>query len=171
VAKPSTAFAVIRSILYACLFMSIWLYWVPSMLAPGRSWKVDWGHLATSQVLGLVLLAIGAAISLSCVLAFGTHGRGTPAPFDPPRALVKNWLYSQVRNPMYLGLGVLLTGEALLFPQRRGVILGMMAVLFVVVHLFVVLYEEPTLRRLFGPAYEEYCRKVPRWIPRVRFPG
>src|SRR4029434_742427 len=98
--------------------------------------------------------------------AFGTSGRGTPAPFDPPRALVRNWLYGHVRNPMYVGLGILLTGEALLFPARRVAIFGMMAVLYVVVHLFVVFYEEPALRRKFGPDYQEYCRRVPRWMPR-----
>jgi protein-S-isoprenylcysteine O-methyltransferase Ste14 len=166
--KPfASLFTLARALVYGALFMSLWLYWVPSMISPGRSWSIDWQELSAAQFVGLGLICLGAVISLSCLLAFGAYGRGTPAPFDPPRFLVKNWLYRHVRNPMYIGLGVLLIGEALLFPaQRRGILL-MMLVLFLVVHLFVVLYEEPSLRRRFGAAYEEYCLHVPRWLPRL----
>src|SRR5262249_59502085 len=69
-------------------------------------------------------------------------------PFDPPRFLVKNWLYRHVRNPMYIGLGVLLLGEALLFPAHRRTILTIMALLFAALHLFIKFYEEPNLHQI-----------------------
>jgi protein-S-isoprenylcysteine O-methyltransferase Ste14 len=99
------------------------------------------------------------------VWQFAWNGLGTPAPFDPPRRLVVSGPYRFVRNPMYLGMGVALIGEAIVFPNVRVPILAMVALLFVFVTLFVMGYEEPTLRRLFGAEYEGYCRRVRRWWP------
>ena len=100
---------------------------------------------------------------------FVRQGHGTPAPMAPPGRLVVSGPYRAVRNPAYLtALGVLL-GEALLLGSRAVLVYaGAMAVAF---HLFVVLYEEPALRRKFGAEYEAFCREVPRWIPRLRRAG
>jgi protein-S-isoprenylcysteine O-methyltransferase Ste14 len=89
-------------------------------------------------------------------------------PLDPPRQLVITGLYCRVRNPMYLGMGLLLIGEAFLLPQVTREMLIMTAVLFVVVNVFVMVYEEPVLRSTFGDDYERYKREVGRWVPTWR---
>ncbi len=101
-------------------------------------------------------------------MEFALRGRGTPAPFDPPRRLVVTGLYRWVRNPMYVGMGVMLIGEALLIPQIAREMAALIAVLWIAVTLMVVKHEEPALRRTFGDDYAEYCRHVSRWIPRLR---
>jgi protein-S-isoprenylcysteine O-methyltransferase Ste14 len=114
-----------------------------------------------------ILLAIGALIMVKCVWDFAWTGRGTPAPFDPPRRLVVTGLYRFVRNPMYVGMGFFLAGEALLLPAARREMLLVMAGAWALVTLFIIVYEEPTLRRLFDGDYVDYCRHVRRWIPRL----
>ncbi|TMQ49619.1 MAG: isoprenylcysteine carboxylmethyltransferase family protein [Candidatus Eisenbacteria bacterium] len=116
--------------------------------------------------MGLLPAAIGAAIILSCFRDFAVAGRGTPAPFDPPRGLVTRGPYRWVRNPMYLGLWLLLIGEAVLFARPTWSLFVYAPALIIVIHLFVVLYEEPTLRRKFGADYERYVANVKRWLPR-----
>ena len=118
---------------------------------------------------GLGPIVIGAAILAWCIVDFVRSGRGTPAPWDAPKHLVTRGLYRVARNPMYLGIVCTLAGEALLF--RSAWILGYAAVVFVVFHLFVTVYEEPTLRRQFGPSYVGYCDSVNRWIPRPPSPA
>lgn len=116
--------------------------------------------------LGLAPLAAGAPLLLWSIWLFAKVGRGTPAPFDPPRLFVAVGAYRYVRNPMYLGVALMLVGESLLFGSFQ--ILWYAAVCWVFVHLFVLLYEEPTLRRKFGASYEEYLRQVPRWVPALK---
>jgi protein-S-isoprenylcysteine O-methyltransferase Ste14 len=115
--------------------------------------------------LGVPLIVSGAAIYLRCVWDFAAAGRGTPAPIDPPRTLVVRGLYRYVRNPMYVGVLLVLAGEALIFPSRGFLIY--ILVFFAIVNLFILLYEEPALGRKFGESYMQYCRRVSRWIPRL----
>ena len=115
---------------------------------------------------GGLLIACGAAAYLRCAWDFAMRGGGTPAPVDPPRTLVIAGLYRYVRNPIYLGVLGVLIGEALLF--RASVLLGYAGAFFLACHLFVTMYEEPTLRRKFGAAHERYCESVPRWFPRLK---
>jgi len=93
-------------------------------------------------------------------------GRGTPAPFDPPRRLVIRGPYRFVRNPMYVGAGLALAGAALFYESLPLLAYG--GVFLLACHLFVLSYEEPTLKRTFGPDYEAYCHHVNRWRPRLR---
>jgi protein-S-isoprenylcysteine O-methyltransferase Ste14/HD superfamily phosphohydrolase YqeK len=109
------------------------------------------------------LLLIGSAIYLWCVWDFATAGRGTPAPIDPPRELVVRGLYRTVRNPMYIGVLLVIAGWLALF--RAWALLAYAGFVWLTVHGFVVLVEEPGLRRRFGRAYDAYCRKVWRWRP------
>jgi protein-S-isoprenylcysteine O-methyltransferase Ste14 len=111
------------------------------------------------------VVALGAAIALPCVWQFAWRGLGTPAPFDPPRRLVITGPYRWVRNPMYLGFALVLIGEAIVYPHITTTMLILTVILWAFVSLFVIAYEEPTLRRLFGSDYEAYCRDVHRWIP------
>jgi protein-S-isoprenylcysteine O-methyltransferase Ste14 len=116
-----------------------------------------------SRYLSLIPILAGAAILLRCIWDFAVAGRGTLAPIDPPRELVVRGLYRYVRNPMYLGVLILLLGEVTLF--RSAAILAFTAGWFGVVNLFVLLYEEPALRSRFGDSYLSYCRTVRRWLP------
>jgi protein-S-isoprenylcysteine O-methyltransferase Ste14 len=160
--RISAAFVLLRAAVVATLFVWLWTWVVPQWMAGGAPLRPRW------SVLPAVLMLIGGAIMLKCVWDFAWTGRGTPAPFDPPRRLVIAGLYRYVRNPMYVGMAVFLIGEAFVLPEVTREILIMLAVLAAIIIAFVMGYEEPTLRRLFGEDYETYCRHVRRWLPRLR---
>jgi protein-S-isoprenylcysteine O-methyltransferase Ste14 len=114
--------------------------------------------------LALPLWLTGAIILLWSFWNFLIEGRGTPAPIEPPKDLVATGFYRYVRNPMYAGVLLILIGHFLWF--GFWYLLAYTALAFIATHLFVILYEEPTLKRKFGAAYEAYLKRVPRWIPR-----
>jgi protein-S-isoprenylcysteine O-methyltransferase Ste14 len=118
-----------------------------------------------AHLLGLAAIALGTGLLLACVWQFAHTGRGTLSPVDPPTTLVVRGLYRYVRNPMYLSVTTIVLGEVLLTGSRS--LLLYWAIWFLVVNIFVLAYEEPTLRRQFGASYEEYTRRVGRWLPRV----
>ena len=111
---------------------------------------------------------LGFAVALRCIWDFGWTGRGTPAPIVPPKRLVVVGFYRYVRNPMYVGFAVGWIGLWIVFGQANWAVIAVVAVAALGVHLFVTLYEEPTLRGKFGEDYEEYCRNVNRWWPHLR---
>jgi protein-S-isoprenylcysteine O-methyltransferase Ste14 len=113
---------------------------------------------------GLVLIAAGLALYGWCMWLFATIGRGTPGPWDAPRRLVVAGPYRWVRNPIYVGVLLVILGEAWLFGSWSLVIYAAGAAVFF--HLAVLAYEEPTLRANFPADYEDYFRTVHRWIPR-----
>ncbi len=110
------------------------------------------------------LIVIGAALYLSCVWVFAIIGRGTPGPWDAPRRFVAVGPYRWVRNPIYISALLVVGGEAWLFLSAQLLVYAI--ALAGGVHLFVIGYEEPTLRRTFGDTYVQYLRTVPRWTPR-----
>lgn len=116
--------------------------------------------------IGITVLAVGATIYFRCAWEFAVRGLGTPAPIAPTKFLVTTALHRYVRNPMYLGVATAILGEAILFRSAHVAIYA--AIMLTAAHFFVVLYEEPTLKRQFGESYEQYRRAVPRWIPRFR---
>lgn len=116
--------------------------------------------------LGAAVFLCGAAIYFRCAWEFAVRGLGTPAPIAPTKYLVTTALHRYLRNPMYVGVALAILGEAALF--RSFHLVEYAFAMLLIAHVFVVLYEEPTLRRQFGESYEEYRRKVPRWIPRIR---
>lgn len=128
-------------------------------------WEAHNWYAATipARTAGAALLVLGLAALAACFRRFVVEGRGTPAPIRPPATLVVHGLYRRVRNPMYVALLMIVTGQALLL--GRFILLGYAAVLWLAFHLFVVLYEEPRLRRSFGAAYDEYRSRVRRWWP------
>jgi len=115
-------------------------------------------------LIGLLPLLLGAGLYFWCAGAFTFIGKGTPAPIDAPVFLVREGPYQWVRNPMYLAVLSVIIGEAILFHSL--LLLGYALLPWVATHLFVVFYEEPTLRRQFGESYAAYLRTVPRWLPR-----
>jgi protein-S-isoprenylcysteine O-methyltransferase Ste14 len=111
---------------------------------------------------GLLLVAAGTVALMTCVHSFRVHGRGTLAPWDPPRALVQTGLYRYTRNPMYVAVALLLAGWAVTFASPA---LGVYAAIVALgLHLRVVLGEEPRLERLHGDAWRAYAKRVPRWL-------
>jgi protein-S-isoprenylcysteine O-methyltransferase Ste14 len=118
-------------------------------------------------LIGLLPLALGVGLYFWCAGAFTFIGKGTPAPIDAPRFLVRAGPYRWVRNPMYIAVLAMILGQAILF--RSFLLVGYALLVWVVVHLFVVLVEEPSLHQQFGESYDTYRRTVPRWphpVPR-----
>lgn len=122
--------------------------------------------LAFLRFLGAALIVLGGTIVLDSFGRFAFQGGGTPAPVLPTRHLVVTGLYRHVRNPMYVGVAAAILGQGLLFGNRDTLAYGVLV--WLAFHLFVLFYEEPTLRRTFGEEYDSFCRNVRRWIPRVR---
>ncbi len=152
----------LKTLLFSILVPGTVVVLVPRWLLRGEpTLQGGWTGAA-----GGLLLVCGAVLYLRCAWDFAVRGRGTPAPVDPPRELVVSGPYRYVRNPIYLGVLSMVVGEAALY--RASVLLGYAGALLLAFHLFVVTYEEPTLRRKFGAAHERYCASVPRWLPRLK---
>lgn len=151
----------LRTALFTLLVPGTVFVFVPAaLLATGSGPPLNLGPV---RWVGLLPLALGLVAILTCFVAFIRKGRGTPAPYDPPRELVVAGLYRYVRNPQYVGVVLVAVGEAVL--AEAVILLGYAVVLAIAYHLFVRYYEEPTLGRLFGAAYTRYCEAVPRWWP------
>ncbi len=114
-------------------------------------------------IVGFLPLLLGIGLYFWCAGAFTFIGKGTPAPIDAPKILVVEGPYRWVRNPMYLAVFSVVIGEAILF--RSFLLVGYALLVAMVVHLFVVFVEEPSLRHQFGASYETYLRTVSRWLP------
>ena len=151
---------VLRSIFFALLLPGTATLLIPYFILSRRG-VPHWDAIGFA---GLVATLVGASILIRCIVDFARLGRGTLAPVDPPKELVVRGLYRYVRNPMYVGVVLVLLGESTLF--RSTDLLLYTGVFFLIVNLFVMLYEEPTLRARFGESYEQYRRTVGRWIPR-----
>jgi protein-S-isoprenylcysteine O-methyltransferase Ste14 len=148
----------------------LWTILLPGLFAGVLPWR----YFGLSRIaidprsprhwLGLAAIGIGVVLLGTCIWEFARRGRGTLAPVDPPTVLVVQGLYRYVRNPMYLSVTTIVLGEVILTGSRA--LLAYWAVWFLAVNLFVIGYEEPALRRRFGPAYERYRATVGRWVPR-----
>ena len=118
------------------------------------------------QLLGGLLIVVGAGVLVHAFARFALEGLGTPAPVAPTERLVVGGFYRHVRNPMYLAVTTVVFGQALVLGQRSLVEYGI--VLFVAFAVFVRVYEEPTLAEQFGAEYDAYRSAVPAWWPRLR---
>jgi protein-S-isoprenylcysteine O-methyltransferase Ste14 len=115
--------------------------------------------------IGIALILAGAAILVEAFARFAWHGFGTPAPVFPTKKLVTTGLYRYVRNPMYVAVTAVIFGEGLLLGNAK--LIGYGACVWLAFFVFVLAYEEPTLRRTYGGEYAAFCAVVPRWIPRI----
>jgi protein-S-isoprenylcysteine O-methyltransferase Ste14 len=135
-------------------------------------WLTGWrvrgplAHWAPLRVAGVIMLTAGAIVLAQAFVRFVAEGRGTPAPVAPTERLVTGGLYRHVRNPMYVAVVAVITGQALALGQP--VLLGYAAAVWITVASFVRWYEEPALARQFGAQYEAYRRSVRAWWPRIR---
>ena len=157
--------------MFALLRTTLFVIFVPGTVLVYLPWAMGVFRMRRElgwDILGVLPLGVGVFVLLRCAFAFAWEGEGTPAPIDAPRHLVIGGMYRYVRNPMYWGTFLILLGQWALFAAPGWGAIRYIAVFVVLVHLFVVLYEEPALRRQFGDEYEEYRRNVPRWIPGLK---
>jgi len=152
--------ALLRTLVFTVLVPGTITLPVPYLLLGARA-AFEIGPL---RFVSVPCIALGAATYFWCAWEFVFAGRGTPAPIDPPKTLVVRGPYRFVRNPMYIAVVLVLGGEAILFQSCN--LAAYTALAWLACHLFVVFYEEPTLKKKFGAAYEAYCQAVPRWRPR-----
>ena len=151
---------IIKSLLFLILVHGIVVFYLPVYQITGGL-QIDTGLLA---YLAIPLWLIGEGIILWCFWLFSFHGQGTPLPIDPPKNLVVIGLYKYVRNPIYVGVLLLLSGHIFWF--GRVFLIAYLITAFLIFHTFIILYEEPTLRKKFRASYEDYLKQVPRWLPR-----
>jgi protein-S-isoprenylcysteine O-methyltransferase Ste14 len=152
----------LRAAVYAVAFIALWT-WL-AHVAHLRDVPFGFPLPAWVAPIGVPLMGIGLGVMALCVATFVVRGRGTPAPFDPPRAFVASGAYRWVRSPMYIGMFVFLVGYALCAVSFAALLVAF--AMLAAAHLLTVLYEEPSLARRFGEPYREYRRTTPRWIPR-----
>ena len=154
----------VASLAVGATFFSLWFWLLPGWLGL----HLEMADVARWRWSAAFLSILGFTVALRCVWDFGWTGRGTPAPIAPPQRLVVVGFYRYVRNPMYVGFAAGWIGLWIVFGHANPVLMAAAAVVALGVHLFVVFYEEPTLRKKFGADYEEYRRNVRRWWPRLR---
>jgi protein-S-isoprenylcysteine O-methyltransferase Ste14 len=154
----------VRSLIWTVLLPGLFAGYVPWRYFGLRSVVLDFHQPA--HWIGLLGIGSGTALLVGCIVEFARSGRGTLSPMDPPRTLVIRGPYRFVRNPMYLGVSLIVLGEVLL-TRSRG-LFAWWAAWFALVNLIVLVYEEPALRQQFGAAYERYAAAVRRWLPRLR---
>jgi|SRR5579862_2663608 len=156
----------------AAIVTLIFLVIAPGFIAGLVPWWISHWTLEPSffslplvRSIGAVLIGLGAIGLLDSFVRFVVEGIGTPAPVFPTQHLVVTGLYRYVRNPMYVSVVCVILGQALWFGNAE--LLGYGVLVWLGFHLFVLFYEEPTLKSTFGPQYAQYRRAVPRWIPRL----
>ena len=152
------------SLIVGAAFFSLWFWLLPRWLG----FDVEAANTARWRWLATFPSVLGFATALRCVWDFGWTGRGTPAPMLPPLRLVVVGMYRYVRNPMYVGFAFGWIGLWIVFGHANLTLILAVVGVALGVHLFVMFYEEPTLRGKFGADYEEYCRNVRRWLPRLQ---
>ena len=161
----------------ALLGSAIFLVIAPGTLAVYIPWAIThWcfapPHLGIPafrilfRIVGALMIAAAFPVLLDSVARFAIQGLGTPVIVAPPERLVITGLYRYVRNPMYTAVSSLLIGQGLLFASPRVLAYGL--IVWICFFAFVLLYEEPALRRKFGDDYAQYRARVPRWIPRLK---
>ena len=157
--------AVIGSALFLGVAPGSIAVWVPWVLCRWQVGAPLLGFRAFRWV-GVVLIVAGLPVLLDSFGRFALQGLGTPAPVAPPRDLVVTGLYRYVRNPMYVAIVAMVIGQGLVFGSVGVLEYGVFV--WLLMHLFVIGYEEPTLRASFGDEYARYSAHVRRWVPRVR---
>ncbi len=150
----------LKTILYMGSLHGFFTFYAPFQLAAISSSLFDLRNL---HYIAVPLWMLGAWIIIRCSADIVRRGRGTPAHLDPPKQLLITGLYRHVRNPIYLGALLALLGHVAW--SGSGLVIAYFLCYVIAFHILIVFFEEPVLRKMFGSEYEEYCRKVPRWIP------
>ena len=158
--------------MWAVLGSALFLIIAPGIVAGFIPWwiskwnvQVPFLGFVPLRALGALLLVVSVLVLLESFARFSLQGVGTPAPVFPTRHLVVNGLYRYVRNPMYLAVVSIIFGQAMILGSVSLLAYGVLV--WLTFHLFVLAYEEPTLRKTFGTEYDAFCANVPRWVPRL----
>jgi protein-S-isoprenylcysteine O-methyltransferase Ste14 len=151
---------------------AIFLFVAPGTVAGYVPWLIGGWRVhapffgfTTLRAVGGLLLCAGTVLLLETFLRFALQGIGTPAPIFPTKHLVVTGSYRFVRNPMYVAVISFILGQGLIFGDLWVFVYGLCC--WLAMHLFVLIYEEPTLRRTFPADYTAFNNHVPRWIPRL----
>ena len=158
--QESTASLLLRNLIFTALQPGLVAGVIPYYILDGEITPQTPWTLHTYG--GLVLISLGLIIMFRCVLQFVWEGKGTLSPIDPTRRLVVRGLYRYSRNPMYVGVMLILIGEAIVI--QSSALWIYLAIIFSAFNLFILIHEEPRLKRDFGQEYRLYCKKVRRWI-------
>ncbi len=151
-----------KSLLYLIVEAGLFALYIPlALLRSGP--RIETGVIS---FLAIPFWLVGSLTVLWCFWDFTFKGRGTPNPIDPPKELVVSGPYRYARNPIYVGVMLIFLAHFLWFGYWTLLIYTVLA--FIGVHVFIILYEEPTLKKRFGASYENYLKSVPRWIPKFR---
>ena len=146
------------TIIHPGLVVGLFPYWIL-----GDKMNIQFSQpLQFYQYFGIALFLIGLVIMFACIIRFAVEGRGTLSPADPTKKLVIKGLYKYSRNPMYVGVMLMLIGEAVCFGSYNLWIYSVF--IFLAFNLFIILVEEPRLRKDFGEEYDQYCKKTGRWM-------
>jgi len=152
----------LKTLVYMGATHGFFTFYFPYQLA-SRTPSFDVGNF---RYLAFLFWIVGIEVIVQCSIDIIRRGRGTPAYLDPPKQLVIAGLYRRVRNPIYLGALIVQFGFILWFGSAWAILYAFLY--FLGFHFLIVVIEEPILRRNFGAAYEEYCRNVPRWMPKIK---
>ena len=153
----------LKTLLYMGGMHGFFTFFLPYQLALLETRFLQFGIL---RFLAIPLWVTGLTIIIWCSVDMIRKGHGTPAHLDPPKALIINGLYQYVRNPIYLGALTFILGYIFWFGSQFLILYFLF--FFLCFHILIVFIEEPILRNTFGAEYEDYCRNVPRWIPRIQ---
>lgn len=154
-----------RPIVALQLIVFVWLVFV---LVPDAAIDLNedlgWPRFesAVARAVGIALIAAGVGVSFHCVSVFARTGLGTPVPSAPPKHLVERGLYRRSRHPMYVAYAAILLGVFLYF--GHFMLLAYLVLYFLIAQAVIVWWEEPVLRKRFGDAYDDYVRRVRRWL-------
>ena len=152
------------SLTVALFVPSFFFVWIPHRILASTNGYNNY-NLGVFRYIGLFSIILGLVVFIWCVLSFAFLGKGSPAPFAPPKKLVVRGLYRYVRNPMYIGWLLILAGEVLLSQSIE--LFEYFLITFGLLYFFILFYEEPRLANKFGESYERYRKSVRRWIPRL----
>jgi protein-S-isoprenylcysteine O-methyltransferase Ste14 len=160
--KPGSLSLILRNLFFTLLQPGVVAGLVPFLLIRKNRQTLFSDPFEFHQYIGLVIWFIGILIMTHCIVRFATDGQGTLSPADPTKRLVIRGLYRYSRNPMYVGVMLILLGEAV-FCQSAGLWIYC-GIIFIAFNLFIVFWEEPRLQKDFGTEYELYCQQVRRWV-------
>ena len=154
---------IFKTIFYMGSLHGFFTFYAPFWIA---SWSPPLFHLGILRSLALPLWTVGAWIIIRCCIDIIRHGHGTPAHMDPPKELITTGFYRHVRNPVYLGALLAMIGHILWSGSIWVIVYFLIYV--IAFYILITVFEEPSLRTRFGLGYEEYLKRVPRWIPRLK---
>jgi len=158
--EPLAAFG---TLVFTIVVPGTWTVVIPYLVL-ASDFRIATVQIGPFRFLGVVPILLGVLTYLWCAWDFTFAGRGTPAPVAPPKELVVKGLYRYVRNPIYVGIVLILLGESVLFESVELLLYA--GLTFLLFHTWVLIYEEPTLSNKFSDSYAHYCDTVPRWIPK-----